>query len=304
MKVLVIGATGFTGSHTVPALRAAGHHLRCLVRPESVKRFVEKQPQVETVVGDLNDPKSVRHALVGMEAAITIASIGFGHAPALVDCLCKSEVRRVLFVSTTAIFTRLNSRSKAIRIAAESAIVNSGLDFTILRPTMIYGGRRDRNISRLIRFLRWTPIVPVIGRGQRLQQPIFVQNVADALVACLDHPITIGRCYNIAGACPLTFNEIIDTVCMEIGRRPAKLHLPLQPVVRFFQTMEKCGWHLPITSEQFLRLAEDKAFDYTRAVADFGFSPMGFLDGVRRQLMDFKQGGIEKTSADRNQHHP
>ena len=72
----------------------------------------------------------------------------------------------------------MNAKSKKVRLAAENTIETSGLKYTILRPTMIYGSPRDRNMWRLIRFMRYSPIVPIFGDGNYLQQPIFVGDVA------------------------------------------------------------------------------------------------------------------------------
>ena len=134
--------------------------------------------------------------------------------------------QRAVFVSTTAIFTQLNARSKKVRLAAENAIETSGLKYTILRPTMIYGSPRDRNMWRLIRFMRYSPIIPIFGDGNYLQQPIYVGDVAQAIVSCLCNDQTIGKSYNIAGKHPLTYNQVIDTIARQMNKRVWKIHYP------------------------------------------------------------------------------
>jgi nucleoside-diphosphate-sugar epimerase len=121
-------------------------------------------------------------ALRGVDALVNIASLGFGHAESILRSAKEAGVKRGIFISTTAIFTQLNAGSKSMRLAAEEAIQASGLDYTILRPTMIYGSPRDRNMWRLIRLLRVTPIMPIFGDGESLQQPIFVDDVAQAVL--------------------------------------------------------------------------------------------------------------------------
>ncbi|HRQ23630.1 MAG TPA: NAD-dependent epimerase/dehydratase family protein, partial [Anaerolineales bacterium] len=156
----------------------------------------------------------------------------------------------------------------------------SGLDYTILRPTMIYGTPRDRNMWRLIRLLRITPIMPIFGDGNSLQQPIFVDDVAQAVLLALQTDATIRRSYNIAGKVPLTYNQIIDTVASALGKHVWKLHLPYMPIVRVLQFTERIKLRLPIKAEQVLRLNENKAFSYEDAQRDFGFSPRGFGEGI------------------------
>src|SRR5688572_5891103 len=198
MKIFVIGATGFTGSHVVPLLLKSGYEVRCLYRASS-DRSLLSDPKIEWELGDVSDSQSLSIAMQGADALVNIASLGFGHADSIISAAKIMGIERAIFISTTAIFTQLNAPSKKIRVAAELAIETSGLKYTILRPTMIYGSNRDRNMWRLIRFMRYSPIVPVFGDGKYLQQPIYVNDVAQAVVSCLDSDKTIGKSYNISG---------------------------------------------------------------------------------------------------------
>ena len=282
MKVLVTGATGFTGSRVVPLLLKSGYQVRCLTRATS-DRSPLSALTVEWVTGDLSNPETLTAALRGVDALVNIASLGFGHAESIVRAAKEAGVKRGIFISTTAIFTQLNAGSKSIRLAAEEAIQASGLDYTILRPTMIYGSERDRNMWRLIRLLKITPIMPIFGDGESLQQPIFVDDVAQAVVLALKTDATIGKSYNIAGKDPLTYNQVIDTVSLALGKRVWKLHLPYLPIVRALQFTERMRLRLPIKAEQVLRLNENKAFSYEDAQKDFGFSPRSFEEGIRAE---------------------
>ncbi|HNA88782.1 MAG TPA: NAD-dependent epimerase/dehydratase family protein, partial [Anaerolineales bacterium] len=157
-------------------------------------------------------------------------------------------------------------------------------EYTILRPTMIYGSPRDRNMWRLIRLLRITPIMPIFGDGESLQQPIFVDDVAQAVLLALQNDVTIRKSYNIAGKDPLTYNQVIDTVASALDKRVWKLHLPYMPIVRALQFTERMRLRLPIKAEQVLRLNEDKSFSYEEAKRDFGFTPRSFEEGIRAEV--------------------
>ena len=279
MKVLVTGATGFTGSRVVPLLLQNGYQVRCLTRLTS-DRSPLSALRVEWATGDLSNPETLTSALRGVDALVNIASLGFGHAETIIRSAKEAGVKRGIFISTTAIFTQLNAGSKSVRFAAENAIQVSGLDFTILRPTMIYGSPRDRNMWRLIRLLRISPIMPIFGDGQSLQQPIFVDDVVGAVLRALQTDVTIGKSYNIAGKAPLTYNQVIDTVASALGKRVWKFHLPYMPIVRALQFTERLRIRLPIKAEQVLRLNENKAFSYEEAQRDFGFSPRSFEEGI------------------------
>lgn len=283
MKVLVTGATGFTGSRVVPLLLDSGYEVRCFVR-ETSDRSQLGTLTVEWVTGDLSGNEALTSALHGIDALVNIASLGFGHAESILRSAKEAGVRRGIFISTTAIFTQLNADSKSARLAAEEAIQASGLDYTILRPTMIYGSPRDRNMWRLIRLLRFSPIIPIFGDGESLQQPVFVDDVAQAVLLALGTDVTIGKSYNIAGKDPLTYNQVIDTVASALGKRVWKLHLPYMPIVNFLQFTERIRLRLPIKAEQVLRLNENKAFSYEEAQRDFGFSPRSFAEGIGSEI--------------------
>jgi uncharacterized protein YbjT (DUF2867 family) len=287
MKIFITGATGFTGSRVVPLLLKNGYDIRCLYRASSDRSPLASM-NVEWVLGDVSDPESLTVAMQGTNALVNIASLGFGHADSIIRAAQNAGIRRALFISTTAIFTQLNAPSKKIRVAAELAIETSGLNYTILRPTMIYGSRRDRNMWRLIRFMRYSPIVPVFGDGKYLQQPIHVDDVAAAALGCLKSDATIGKSYNIAGKSALTYNDVIDTIARRMNRRVWKLHIPSKPVVSMLSLFERMRIPFPIKAEQVLRLNENKDFSYADAQRDFGFTPLAFEEGIKIELESVK----------------
>src|SRR5215475_8279022 len=218
MKIFVTGATGFTGSRVVPLLLKNGYEVRCLYRASS-DRSSFADLNIEWVMGDVSDSQSLTSAMQGADVLVNIASLGFGHAEPIIRAAQNAGIQRSIFISTTAIFTQLNVKSKKVRVAAELAIETSGLQYTILRPTMIYGSPRDRNMWRLIRFMKYSPIIPIFGDGKYLQQPIYVDDVAAAILGCLKSDVTIGKSYNIAGKHPLTYNEVIDTLVKQMNKR-------------------------------------------------------------------------------------
>lgn len=283
MKIFLTGATGFTGSRVVPLLLKNGYEVRCLHRASS-DRSTLSDPKIEWALGDLSDTQALTSAMQGTDALVNIASLGFGHADSIIRAAKDAGIKRAVFISTTAIFTQLNAKSKKVRVAAELAIETSGLQYTILRPTMIYGSPRDRNMWRLIRFIRVSPIIPVFGDGKSLQQPIFVDDVAQAVVSCISNDKTIGKSYNIAGKHPLAYNEVIDTIAKAMNKRVWKLHIPSKPVVAMLSLFERMRIPFPIKAEQVLRLNENKDFSYAEAQTDFGFSPLAFEEGIENEL--------------------
>ena len=247
--------------------------LTVLARPTSDLSVLPRG--VEVRFGALEDAKL---PLDGIASVVYCASMGFGHIPSVVRQLESAGVQRAVFVSTTAIFTSLASRSRALRLEAEAAVSNSELEWTILRPTMIYGTSRDRNISRLLRYLARWPVFPLCGNA--LWQPIYVTDLADALVAALESPRTVGQSYNLSGECPLRFADLVRTAAGSLGRRVMLVSVPVSAAVLAARVTRV------VTAEQIGRLAEDKVFDYAAASRDFGFRTRSFAEGVRLEARE------------------
>jgi nucleoside-diphosphate-sugar epimerase len=283
MTIAVAGATGFTGRRVAARLTAKGRALRCLVRPQS---DIAVLPQgATTCPGDLDDAAAMERWLAGCDALVYCASMGFGHVPGVVAAAEKAGVVRAVFVSTTAIFTRLPAKSKAGRVAAEESVRGSRLKWTILRPTMIYGAPGDRNMERLLRRVARPGPVFVPGDGRALIQPVHVDDLADAIVAALDCAAAERKAYDVSGKAPLSLDAAIDAASAATGRTHWKLHLPLRPVALTLAALESVtrGRCFPVKSEQVLRLAEDKAFAHADAARDFGFAPRAFEQGIAEE---------------------
>ncbi|GEM_PF-127430 len=281
MRVLVTGGSGFLGSSVIPLLVRNGHFVSALARSERAAiRVIELG--ASAILGDLDDPASLERAFAESraEALVNLASLGFGHAPLIVRAAQRGGLNRAVFVSTTAIFTSLDARSKATRLAAEEAIRASSLEWTIIRPTMIYGGLGDRNMVRLLRLLRWTPLVFLPRGGTTLQQPVHVDDVAAAVVTALEAPHAVGRAYDVGGPEPLSLRQLVEDAGRAVGRRYRFVPVPLEPLVAAARLYERLAASPRIRAEQLERLAEDKAFDIGAAQRDLGFAPRPFFDGI------------------------
>ena len=284
MRVHVTGGSGFLGGRVVPLLVAAGHEVTALARS---KAAADKLTDLgaSPVDGDLDDAASIDDAFrrCGAEALMNLASLGFGHGPAIVAAAEEARMTRAVFVSSTSIFTDLAPASKPVRVAAEEAIRTSALAWTIVRPTMIYGAPGDRNMARLVRALRRLPVLPLPGGGRALQQPVHVDDLAAALVTVLERPETARREYNLAGPDALTLRALVGEAAAAAGRRPVLIPVPLTPVVALMRAYERASPAPRLRSEQIARLAEDKAVDIEPARRDLDFRPRSFANGIRRE---------------------
>jgi uncharacterized protein YbjT (DUF2867 family) len=283
MRLLVTGGSGFLGEYVLRAAAEGGHEITALARSRAAAARVHALG-AHPVSGDLNSAASLADAFDAgrCEALLNLASLGFGHAPAIVAATEAAQIPRAVFVSTTAVTTLLSAGSRAIRLAAEQRIRESALDWTILRPTMIYGASGDRNLSRLLPLLARAPVLPVPGGG-RLQQPVHVADVASAVLAAAERPEAAGLTYDVAGPAPLTFAELLQTAGQAVASKTRFIPVPLPPVVAAARGYELVSRHPRIRAEQLRRLGEDKAFPIDAAVRDLGYSPRSFAEGIRAE---------------------
>lgn len=281
MQVHVTGASGFLGGYVVPALVERGHEVTALARSAEAAARVSCLG-ARPIIGDLDDPESLDAAFGASREAVlvSLASLGFGHAPAIVAAAEEAGIKRAVFVSTTAIFTRLDPPSKRVRVGAEDAIRASRLRWTIIRPTMIYGAPGDRNMWRLLRLLRRVPVVPAPAGGRTLQQPVHVADLAAAIVSASERDTAAGKAYDIAGPEAISLREVLRAASAAVGRRGWTIPLPTAPLVRTLRVCERAGLHLPVKAEQIERLAEDKVFDIEAARRDLDFEPRPFRQGI------------------------
>ncbi len=289
MRVAVTGATGFTGRRVVRELLHDRHEVAALVRSPATSRPLPAP--VAIVEGDLADGDALRRLLDGIDAFLHVASLGFGHADRVVSAVESSRVRRAVFFSSTALFTRLPAASRAVRSAAEERVRGMSGDWTILRPTMIYGDAGDRNLERLIRFMARSPVVPLPGAGRALVQPVHVEDLGRAAVDALTSRSTARREYNLPGAEAAPLRDVVRHLGDLLGRHPLLLSLPLRPMAWAAGLWHRLGLPPRISNEQVLRLAEDKAFSYEDATRDWGYAPRGWREGLAAEVAILRRAG-------------
>jgi nucleoside-diphosphate-sugar epimerase len=294
MRLLVTGGSGFLGGYVLAEAARRGHSCVALARSPQAARAVAARGATP-LAGDLDDGADLAgvFARAGCDALVNLASLGFGHAPAIVGAAKRGGLDRAVFVSTTAVTTTLPARSRAVRLAAEDEIRISDLSWTILRPTMIYGAAGDRNLSRLLVLLarlRGAPVprgvplvVPVPGGGRQLQQPVHVADLAGVVLAAVERPAAARRRYDVAGPEPLTFAAVLRASAAAVGGRVHLVPVPLVPVIALTRGYERMSRRPRIRVEQWQRLAEDKAFPIEAAARDLDYAPRPFAEGIRAE---------------------
>lgn len=291
MKVLVSGGTGLVGGEFVRMALGEGHEVRCLVRQQSPN--AGRLPgEVEIFRGDAANAEAIENALAGVDAFVHIA--GIEYAPQVVCAMERAGVGRLLAISTTSAHSAYAFRSGPI-LEGERMVEESTLEWTILRPTMIYGCELDRNIHRLLRFLDRSPVFPIFGPGENLWQPVYYGDLAQGLLAALRSPASTGQSYDLPGGRPLAYGDLVRVAASALGRRVGLVHLSLDPAYHALRIAEGLGVPLALNSSQVLRLREDKAYPYEKAQKELGYAPRDFEEGVGLEVERLREIGMVRS---------
>jgi NADH dehydrogenase len=306
MKILVTGGTGFVGTHLVNALGRRGHDVAVLARNTEGARNRYNRP-VERVRGNVLDVSSLVSALRGRDAVIHLVGIIHERGAQTFDRMHRQAaenvvaaardagVRRLLHMSAMGASEDAPSEYARTKAAGERAVAASGLDWTIIRPSIVFGPG-DGFVSLLAPIVRKNPLfIPVIGKGETRFQPVSVYDVARVFADALEKPETIGRTFEVGGPDVFTLNEIYREIATVVGKRKKPLvHFPLwwgRFLAGRFEALAKGGWmaHPPLTRDQLKSLSRDNVGDVSETVAVFDGAWREFRPGLREYLT----GGME-----------
>lgn len=292
--ILVTGGTGFVGGHLIRRLREKNFPVRALVRaPEKAGPL--RKLGVEVVKGDVSDRGSLDAAAAGVERVVHLVGI-IQEAPGqtftgihvegtrnVVAAAKKAGVRH--FFHQSALGTRPKAASEYHRTKweAEELVRESGIPYTILRPSLIYGPG-DKFTIRLSDMLRLSPVLPVIGSGTAKVQPIYIDDV----VSCIEKAVTgdahLNEIYEIGGPEQLTYEEVTKAIAQAMGIRRPKVNVPMLFMKPMAKVLEAVLSKPPVTTDQLIMLQEDNICTLRDIRDAFGIEPLAFAEGLRRFL--------------------
>jgi nucleoside-diphosphate-sugar epimerase len=216
-------------------------------------------------------------------AAIHIAPLW--HAPPLVEVLAARGLRRLIAFGSTSRFTKQRSadageRDLARRLAdaedsLRAACERHGIAWTVFRPTLIYGGGGDRNLSAIAGWARRLGFVMIAGSGRGLRQPVHADDLAAACVRALDTPATHGRIYDLGGATVLTYRAMAKAVCRASGGARV-VGVPSGLLRAAFRLASVLPRERQVTASMVDRMEQDLTADHGPAQRDFGYAPRAF----------------------------
>lgn len=245
-KIVVLGGTGFVGSHLVPRLQRDGHTITVLSRNRELHRELGVLPGVRVVNADVHDRAALTRHLAGAEAAINLVGIlnergsdgrGFHKAhveltETLIAACVDAGVPRLLQMSALRAGEGESFYLKT-RGEAEARVKASSLAWTLFRPSVIFG-EGDGLFFRFASLLRIAPALP-LARAQAKFTPVHVGDVAEAFARTLVHPHTVGQTYELAGPSVITLGDIVRWTAHLLGKR--RLIVPLPDALGYLQAM-------------------------------------------------------------------
>jgi uncharacterized protein YbjT (DUF2867 family) len=292
MEIFLAGGTGFVGGHVRRALLAKGHNIRLLVH----KGSAEKEHGIEEFVGDATNVSTFLDVLRGCDAAINLIGIirEFPARGITFERLHVQATHNILTAATSAGVTRylqmsaLGTGPKSTsgyfktKYQAEVEVRASGLDYTIFRPSIIFGPK-DGFVTMMAKYMKMFPAMPVIGDGEYQMQPIAADDVARCFADALDMPETIEKTYELCGPDRMSYNQILDTIGRVIGMKHVlKIKNPVILMRLIVPFMEKFP-SFPLTTDQMTMLLQGNVCDGTWRNT-FKFAPINFEPGIRTYL--------------------
>jgi NADH dehydrogenase len=288
MTVLVTGATGFIGPHVV-------HTLRALVRdPARASRLVAWG--AELVEGDVTDPISLAAACDGVDAVVHLVAIIKG-SPEDFDRVMSQGTRHLVAAAKEAGVRRfvlasalgLDERTKdavpyyAAKWEMEQAVLGSGLEHTIFRPSFVFG--RDGGVlPTFVRLARYAPVTPIVGPGTQRLQPIWIEDLAEYYARAVDEPAAANRTFDLGGPDAVTWNEFWARLKRVLGTRRPSVHVPFALLRAQASVTERLPG-APVTRDQLTMLAlGDNVAGDTAAVETFQLPLVALDEQLRRAV--------------------
>ncbi len=287
--ILITGATGYIGRHLVSRLVAQGERPRCLVR--NIKRASSILPAgtLEFVQGDTTSPASLETPVQGVDTIVHTAFItadlkqsagnryqetNVQGTANLVEAAKKAGVKRIIVISGLGTKPDKPGSYMQGRYLAEKMVKESGLDWTIVQPSVLFG-KDAPFIKGLTDLIRTAPVVPLIGGGKIMFQPIYVEDVVTVIIKVLQEPErTKNKTYTIGGPAYYSFTQIIDALLQAMHKKRIRVPAPTPLVGIGAAVMEAVLPKPPLTKAAMTLFTFDNTTDLHSVERDFGFTPM------------------------------
>lgn len=298
-SLFITGATGFVGTGVLRALgRSPGQAPSGPFAGMSIHSLIRKPGDspagVEPVIGDVTDPATLTGKMDGIDTVIHLVGIIEEQGDASFDAIIRQGTENVVREASRAgvkhfiLMSALGAHDNPdypyhqAKFRAEQAVKESGLTYTIFRPSVIFG-KGDGFITVLAGVVKSFPVIPVAGSGRSKFQPVQRDDVGSSFAYAVSHSAeAAGQTYELGGAKPYTYQEMLDVIAAELGKKKPKVRVPLplmKTVVRLSGPLPK-ALRPPVTMEQLKMLALDNSTEDSATERLIGRKPVALEDGI------------------------
>ncbi len=296
---LIIGGAGFIGAAVVRRLVARGEKVVvATTRPPRAAATLDGLG-VEIRHADVRDEASLAAAMAGCTRVVisiqfpgfpvedprrgrTFEEIDRGGTRRVVDVAERMDVERLVYVSGVNVSPTAPQHWFRTKWASESALRESAIPWSIIRPTWVYGPG-DKTVSLMVKAARLAPFILLPGDGRQRQQPAYLGQVAEAIVAGLLRDDAAGRIVEVGGADVLTFDALIETIQDVVGRHVPVGHVPIAPLKMLAALAAATPWR-PITPDAIEFATMNALADNTVLTDVLGIVPLPFREGLASYL--------------------
>ena len=301
--ILLTGMTGKSGKWFLKNLidkknNHKNQNYRVIVRTTSNVDLIDTSGlSIEKAYGDLNDVAFLDEAMKNVTTVFHVA--GIHTSLKVVQAAAENNVKRIILVHTTGIYSKFKSAGEEyIRIEnkIEEILNNKDIDLTVLRPTMIYGSMKDRNVAIFIRMVDKLRLFPVVNQANYHLQPVHEKDLGDAYYQVLtNREATKGKNYILSGKYPILLIDMFKIIERLLGKKNYYISVPFS--IAYFGVLILYLVTIGIVDyrEKVQRLTEHRAFSHEEANQDFGYSPMSFEEGIINEISEYLNNSSETT---------
>lgn len=304
-RIVLPGGAGLVGQNLVVRLKARGYNNIVVIDKHDANLDVltRLHPEVVAVRADLSLPGTWQEYLAGAAVVVLLqAQIG-GTDPAQFECNNLESTRLVLstlrartdvyllHVSSSVVESVADDFYANTKRAQEKLVLDSGLDFTVLRPTLMYGWFDRKHLGWLSRFMKKVPVYPVPGNGRYMRQPLYVGDFCSIVISCIEKR-PAGSVFNISGHEQVDYIDMIRKIRSVVGARTTILPIPYWLFHLLLTTWALFDKNPPFTTQQLEALCADDEFEVTDWPAIFGVSYTPFEQALEETFRHPLYSGV------------
>ncbi len=294
-NILITGGTGTIGGRLVQKLISKGYNVRILTLPQHCDSGRLSCKNVDVRIGNISEPADVEGICRGIDTVVHLAAVIIADDESLFDSVNimgtghlladaqKYGVGHFVHISSASVcYPKMTPYSRSKRIG-EEYVRKSGIPYTIVRPTLVYGETGGMEFDMFVNYLQKWPVIPFIGNGKAMKRPVYAGDLIDGLERIASLETGNGKIYNLSGGSSISMIDFAR-LCLTVLGKPNKpiVHLPVFLCIMIAAAMKRLMKKPLLTWNMIAGVIQDSDLDPSQAVTDLGYAP----HGVEKKLKD------------------